>query len=174
MRVRNTLSWLVACVGLVACGGEEAPPPGTPAGGTPTPPPATSPATTATGGDEASAPAAAATEMQDQGNLSREVFNYRGAGRDPFVSLLKSGDVRPLPEDLRVTTINYDARYPGGSVAVLRDTTMQKRYTVRVGDEVIILRVTAIHTEEVLVTIEEFGVERQMSLRLRGRQEETP
>jgi hypothetical protein len=130
---------------------------------------------TATGGQQTSAQAAAVPEeMPSQAELSREVFNYRGSGRDPFISLLRSGDVRPLPEDLRVTTINYDARYPGGSVAVLRDTTMQKRYTVRVGDELGRLRVTAIHTQEVLVTIEEFGVERQMSLRLRGRQEETP
>jgi hypothetical protein len=126
------------------------------------------------GGEEPGGPATAAPEVQSQDDLSREVFSYRGSGRDPFVSLLRSGDVRPLPEDLRVTTINYDARYPGGSVAVLRDTTMQKRYTVRVGDELGRLRVTAINTDEVLVTIEEFGVERQMSLRLRGRQEETP
>jgi len=128
----------------------------------------------ATGGETTgAAPVAAATETQSQ-DLTRELFTYRGAGRDPFISLLRSGDVRPLAEDLRVTTINYDARYPGGSVAVLRDTTQQKRYTVRVGDELGRLRVTAIHTDEVLVTIEEFGVERQMSLRLRGRQEETP
>ena len=28
--------------------------------------------------------------------LVREVFAYEGGGRDPFMSLLRSGDVRPL------------------------------------------------------------------------------
>jgi hypothetical protein len=128
------------------------------------------PATPAPGGQAAADVAA----LEDPTVLQREVFNYRGSGRDPFISLLRSGDVRPLFEDLRVTAINFDPRYPGGSVAVLRDTTMQKRYTVRVGDELGRLRVTAIGTEAVQVTMEEFGVERQMSLRLRGRREETP
>jgi hypothetical protein len=48
-----------------------------------------------------------------------------------------------------------------------------KRYTVRVGDELGRLRITAIRQDEVLVMIEEFGVERQSSLRLRRRQEGT-
>ena len=170
MRASNALTSLVACLGLglAACGGEEPPPPGTPAGDMP--PPLVEPATP-TPGAQAAAQIAA---IEDPTVLQREVFNYRGSGRDPFISLLRSGDVRPLFEDLRVTAINFDPRYPGGSVAVLRDTTMQKRYTVRVGDELGRLRVTAISTEAVQVTMEEFGVERQMSLRLRGRQEETP
>jgi hypothetical protein len=106
--------------------------------------------------------------------LVREVFSYTGSGRDPFASLLRSADVRPLIEDLRVTAINYDSRYPGGSVAVLRDTTLNQRYTVRVGDELGRMRVVDINADEVLVLIEEFGVARQMSIRLRRRQEETP
>lgn len=169
MRLRNAVRWLVAGVGLgiVGCGGEELPPPGMPAG-------------EVLAGDlpatESPLAGAAAqdAEIPSETDLVREVFVYGSAGRDPFVSLLKSGDVRPLVEDLRVTAINYDPRYPGGSVAVLRDTTMGKRYTVRVGDELGRLRVLAILVNEVHVTIEEFGVERQLSLRLRGRQEETP
>jgi hypothetical protein len=158
--------WLLAGLALVGCQ-EELPPPGTPTGEIVAAEPAATTSAAAPGqqGDAAVVP---------ETGLMREVFNYRGAGRDPFVSLLRSGDVRPLIEDLRVTAINYDPRYPGGSVAVLRDTTMQKRYTVRVGDELGRLRVTAIRTDVVLLTIQEFGVERQMSLRLRGRQEETP
>ena len=168
MRVRNAVAWLVASAGLgvVGCGGEETPPPGTPAGEVLV---AEGPAAGAT------TPAATAQEPEipSETELVREVFVYGSSGRDPFVSLLRSGDVRPLVEDLRVTAINYDPRYPGGSVAVLRDTTVGKRYTVRVGDELGRLRILAIHLDEVLVTIEEFGVERQMSLRLRGRREET-
>jgi len=164
--VRKGMLWLLAGLALVGCQ-EELPPPGTPTGEIVAAEPAATTSAAAPGqqGDAAVVP---------ETGLMREVFNYRGAGRDPFVSLLRSGDVRPLIEDLRVTAINYDPRYPGGSVAVLRDTTMQKRYTVRVGDELGRLRVTAIRTDAVLLTIQEFGVERQMSLRLRGRQEETP
>jgi hypothetical protein len=155
--------WLVACAGVAACGGgEEMPAPGTPA--TVAPPPEAAPQAQA-GVESPSIP--------NETELVREVFVYTSSGRDPFVSLLMSGDVRPLFEDLRVTAINYDPRYPGGSVAVLRDTTLDKRYTVRVGDELGRLRILAILVDEVQVTIEEFGVERQMSLRLRGRQEET-
>ncbi len=161
MRLRSALTWMAMCAGLatVACGGEEAAVPGAPA--TEPPPPQTAEM------------AQTEAEAQTQTELLREVFTYTGSGRDPFESLLRSGGVRPLIGDLRVTAINFDARYPGGSVAVLRDTTVGKRYTVRVGDELGRLRVTAIRPDEVLVMIEEFGVERQSSLRLRRRQEGT-
>ncbi len=101
----------------------------------------------------------------------REVFSYRGSGRDPFMSLLRSGDVRPLIEDLRVTTINFNPRYPSASIAVLRDTTVNQRYTVRVGDELGRLRIAEIREREIVVVLEEFGVERQQILRLGRRRE---
>jgi len=68
--------------------------------------------------------------------LLREVFAYEGGGRDPFMSLLRSGDVRPLISDLRLTTVVYDARYVARSVAVLRDVTTKpsRIYHVKVGD----------------------------------------
>ena len=165
MRLNNKLVWFVACVGLMAgaCGGDEAPPP---------PEGAAVP--------EDAAQAAPGTQVaeepqRDAGTeLVREVFSYRGSGRDPFISLLRSGDVRPLLEDLRVTAINFNPRYPSASVAVLRDTTVQQRYTVRVGDELGRLRIAAIRQSEVMVIIEEFGVERQRILRMRRRQEEQP
>ncbi len=162
MRLRSAVTWMAMCAGLglgtVACGGEEAAVPGAPA--SEPPPPQT---------EMAQAEAEAPSETE----LLREVFSYTGSGRDPFESLLRTGSVRPMIEDLRVTAINFDPRYPGGSVAVLRDTTVGKRYTVRVGDELGRLRITAIRPDEVLVMIEEFGVERQSSLRLRRRQEGT-
>ena len=165
MRLNNGLVWFVACVGLMAgaCGGDEAPPP---------------PRGTAVSEDTAQAApgAQAAEEPQREGDteLVREVFSFRGSGRDPFISLLRSGAVRPLLEDLRVTSINFNPRYPSASVAVLRDTTVQQRYTVRVGDEVGRLRIAAIRESEVMVIIEEFGVERQRIIRMRRRQEEQP
>ena len=105
--------------------------------------------------------------------LVREVFSYEGAGRDPFISLLKSGDVRPLIADLKLVAIVYDARYPARSVAVLRDITNGKRYRAKVGEVFGRLRVTQIRPREVVFTVQEYGYERQQTLSL-ARQEETP
>ncbi len=113
-----------------------------------------------------------ATIGGDSTSLQREIFSYRGAGRDPFLSLLKSGDVRPLVADLRVAGITYDAVYPARSVAVLRDTAQKKRYAVRTGDELGRMKVTEIRNNAVVVTLDEFGVERQVVLSVRRRQQE--
>ncbi len=143
---------------LVACGGGEVPPP--PAGG------ASDPATP--GADPTQDTTVAAQSLE----LSREVFTYRAAARDPFRSLVESGfELRPFIEDLRVTSIIYDARYRGRSVAVLRDTTAGVRYQVRTDDEFGRLRVAEIRQHEVVLTIEEFGVPRQVVISLRRRQE---
>lgn len=105
--------------------------------------------------------------------LRREVFSYEGGGRDPFLSLLKSGDIRPLLSDLRLTGIYYDTRYPGRSVAVLRDVTNGKIYRVKPGDIIGRLKTTAIRPREIVFTVQEFGFERQETLSL-ARQEVTP
>lgn len=105
--------------------------------------------------------------------LNREVFAYEGGGRDPFMSLLKSGDVRPLISDLKLTTIVYDGRLAARSVAVLRDITNRRIYRVKTGDIIGRLKVTQIRPREIVFTVQEFGFERQETLTL-GRQEETP
>ena len=105
--------------------------------------------------------------------LVREAFSYRGAGRDPFISLLRSGDVRPLPQDLRVRAINFDPRYPQRSVVTVQDTTSDRRYTLRIGDQVGRVRITQIRETEVVITIEEFGVERQVVLPIRRLREDS-
>ncbi len=97
--------------------------------------------------------------------LIREVFSFRGSGRDPFTSLLESGEVRPLAQDLRVTSITFDPRYPSASVAVLRDTTVGQRYSVRMGDELGRMRVAEIAPLQVVLILSEFGSERQVVLR---------
>lgn len=106
-------------------------------------------------------------------SLLREVFTFQGGGRDPFISLLKSGDVRPMITDLKLVTVVYDDRYSARSVAVLRDITTGKRYRAKTGDVIGRLRVTQIRPREVVFTIQEFGFERQQTLSL-ARQEETP
>jgi hypothetical protein len=105
--------------------------------------------------------------------LVREVFSYEGGGRDPFMSLLRSGDIRPLLSDLRLVGVYYDARYPARSVAVLRDVTNNKVYRVKPGDIIGRLKTTTIRPREIVFTVQEFGFERQESLQL-AKQEVTP
>lgn len=105
--------------------------------------------------------------------LVREVFAYEGAGRDPFMSLLRSGDVRPLISDLRLVTVIYDPTYPARSVAVLRDITTNRNYRVKPGDIIGRLRASQIRPREVVFTVQEFGYDRQETLTL-ARQEVSP
>jgi hypothetical protein len=165
---RLAMSALVA-LALACGGGGEAPAPGAPAQEPAAP--ATAPAAAAAQG---SGDTAAQDTMAGRTGLVREVFAYRGAGRDPLQSLLTSGDIRPLLEDLRLTTVVYDPRYPARSVAVLRDVSVGKRYDVRVDDELGRMRVVEIRPREVVLTIEEFGQERQVTLALPKKQEGIP
>jgi len=154
------LSWVTALSAgffLVACGGGEVPAAGAP----PIDPGPVIPAI----------PAADQGEDAQATVLRRETFQYQGARRDPFASLLRTGDVRPLLEDLRLTAINYDNQFPMNSVAVIRDTTEQTRYAVRVGDQLGRLRVSTIREREVVLAYEEFGRELQDTLRMRRNQE---
>jgi hypothetical protein len=97
--------------------------------------------------------------------LTRESFSYAANGRrDPFVSLITSGDLRPMISDLNLGVIIYDPA--GHSVAVLRDLSTNERYRVRVGDTLGRMRVSAIHPKSVTFTIEEFGYSRQAMLAL--------
>jgi hypothetical protein len=124
------------------------------------------------------APASAVAAQQPDSappvtSLVREVFAYEGGGRDPFMSLLRSGDVRPLLSDLKLTTIVYDGRFAARSVAVLRDITNRRLYRVKTGDIIGRLKVTQIRPREIVFTVQEFGFERQETLSL-AKQEETP
>jgi hypothetical protein len=167
MTPRLVMGALVASA--LACGGGGAPAPGAPA---------QQPAAPAAASAAAPAQGARDTTAQDtlagRTGLVREVFGYRSAGRDPLLSLLTSGEIRPLLEDLRLTTVVYDPRYPARSVAVLRDVSVNKRYDVRVDDELGHMRVVEIRPTEVVLTIEEFGQERQVTLALPKKQEGIP
>lgn len=97
--------------------------------------------------------------------LEREVFRYeRGGRRDPFLSLISSGDLRPMLTDLQLTTVLYDPA--GRSVAVLRDLSTKEQYRVRVGQTLGRMRVTRIDAKSITFTIEEYGYSRQETLRL--------
>lgn len=114
-----------------------------------------------------------AAPAKDTGTaLLRESFTYEGGGRDPFASLLRNGDVRPLMADLRLLAIYFDGQFPGRSVAVLRDITTQKRYEVKPGEIIGRLKVAQIRPRDVTFTVQEFGFEHQETLSL-AKQEES-
>ena len=96
--------------------------------------------------------------------LRREVFAYDQSGRrDPFVSLMTVGELRPMITDLAITGILID---PSGrnSIAILRDVTSKEQYRVRVGQQIGRMRVARIAQKAVTFTIEEFGYSRQQEL----------
>jgi Tfp pilus assembly protein PilP len=96
----------------------------------------------------------------------RETFAYERSGRrDPFVSLMSSGELRPMISDLRLVGVIVD---PSGrnSVAVLRDLGTKDQYRVKVGQTLGRMRVASIRTRVVTFTIEEFGYSRQQELTL--------
>ena len=98
--------------------------------------------------------------------FSREVFSYDAANRrDPFLSLLASGDLRPSFTDLKLVAVAYD---PTGrkSVAVMRDVSSKDQYRVKVGQTLGRMRVAQIHPKSVTFTIDEFGYSRQEILAL--------
>ena len=130
-----------------------------PAPAQPAPKPGAAPAHSAASGKPA-AEAPATT------SLSREVFSYDGAGRrDPFLSLLSTGELRPAFNDLKLVAVAYD---PTGrkSVAVMRDITTKDQYRVKVGQTLGRMRVAQIHPKSVTFTIDEFGYSRQDVLTL--------
>jgi hypothetical protein len=96
--------------------------------------------------------------------LRREVFAYDQSGRrDPFVSLMTVGELRPMISDLAITGILID---PTGknSIAILRDVSSKEQYRVRVGQQIGRMRVARIAQRAVTFTIEEFGYSRQQEL----------
>jgi hypothetical protein len=168
---------LAVCVAaLVATGSLAAQAKPKPAPATRPPAPAATPtraAAPAARPDSAKADTTRKADSTGAPALVREVFSYEGGGRDPFLSLLRSGDIRPLLSDLRLVGIYYDGRYPARSVAVLRDVTSNKIYRVKPGEIIGRLKTTTIRPREIVFTVQEFGFERQESLQL-AKQEVTP
>jgi hypothetical protein len=98
--------------------------------------------------------------------FEREVFSYDRSGRrDPFLSLLASGDLRPMLNDLKLVAVAYD---PTGrnSVAILRDVSSKDQYRVKLGQTLGRMRVAQIQPKSVTFTIEEFGYSRQEQVSL--------
>lgn len=104
----------------------------------------------------------------------RETFTYGGGSRDPFASLITEDKIGPEFNDLLLVGVYLDLRRASNSVAVLRDKTNQKRYKLRVGDRLGRLKVAQIRQTDVVFTVEDIGFERQETLSLRKREEQTP
>ena len=140
-----------------------------PAGAAPAAKRVESPVDTARGHGVRATAAAAATRaaaMDTAGKvvLRREVFAYEQSGRrDPFVSLMTVGELRPMISDLAISGILID---PTGrnSLAVLRDVSSKEQYRVKVGQQLGRMRVARITQKAVMFTIEEFGYSRQQEL----------
>ena len=104
----------------------------------------------------------------------RETFAYAGGSRDPFESLLDMATAGPELPDLQLVGIYQDLAYNSNSVAVLRDRTDNRRFKLRVGDQLGRLKVAQIRQKDVVFIVEDFGFERQETLSLTKREEETP
>ncbi|MEP7325390.1 MAG: hypothetical protein ABI836_05515 [Gemmatimonadota bacterium] len=104
----------------------------------------------------------------------RETFSYGGGSRDPFFSLVDLPTQGPEFIDLQLVAVYQDLRYGGNSIAVVRDKKGNKRYNVRVGDRIGRMKVAQIRQRDVVFTIEDLGFERQETLSLRKREEQTP
>jgi hypothetical protein len=120
--------------------------------------------TPSTGPGATAAPDPGARAPDPANAIMREVFDYAAAGRrDPFFSLMATGDLRPMLADLRLTTILYDlsGRRP---VAVMNDVSTNLQYRVTTGMMLGRMRVTQIRPRKVIFAIEEFGFSRADSL----------
>ena len=96
--------------------------------------------------------------------IYREVFSYTAGGmRDPFVSLMLSGELRPILTDLTLRGVIYD---PEGrrSIALLVDASTGESYRVRIGQSLARMKVTKIGMQDITFSIDEFGLSRSETL----------
>lgn len=166
---------LCLALALAACGGgDEAPA---------TDAPTTAPVAPAVDAQTAQADSAEAARIAqaraDSASVTgpmaqRETFAYGGGSRDPFESLLDMATAGPELPDLMLVGIYQDLAYNSNSVALLRDRTNDRRFKLRVGDQLGRLKVAQIRQKDVVFIVEDFGFERQETLSLTKREEETP
>ena len=96
----------------------------------------------------------------------REEYSYSSESRrDPFISLMATGEVRPMLSDLALIGVIFD---PSGqrSVAVLIDATTGETYRVRTGQTIGRMKLQRIGQRDVTLQVDEFGFSRQETLPL--------
>ena len=121
-----------------------------------------------------SAAAADSARRAREIEVMRETFAYGGGTRDPFASLFDVALSGPEFANLELVGVYQDLRNPANSVIVLREKVAQKRYKLRVGDQVGRARVVQVRPRDAVFTIQDFGFERQETLSLRKQEVETP
>jgi len=169
-----SLTTVVFAAAPLAAQQPGAPRPAAPAPAAQSPAPANRPAAPAAptpGAANRPAPATAQTPARPPQDTvtpidyRREIFNYQGAQRDPFQSLVSEASTQTTVADLRLVSVIYDAR-GGRSVAVVRERNNPRPYRLRRGDQIGRLRVIQIRPYEIVFQVEEFGFERQEVLTL--------
>ena len=107
------------------------------------------------------------TQSGSKGSVTfyRESFSYDAAGRrDPFLSLMATGELRPMISDLTLVGIIYDES-GRNSVAILVDASAGgQTYRKKTGDLLGRMKVTKISENSITLNIEEFGFARQETL----------
>jgi hypothetical protein len=171
--VFNNTRLLLLGLFLVGCGGGDEP-----AAETPVltvedaPPPAAQPATPGQVAvvSEPFDTAAARGERP----LLREVYDWRGGGRDPFRPLLVAQAGGPELVDLMLTSVLFQPSDPSRSVAIFRDAGNNKRYTVGPGDRIGRLTVVRISEGTATLRMNDFGTFRDQTYSLRRSEDGTP
>lgn len=108
--------------------------------------------------------AAGAVGLKGAVTFYRESYAYSSdARRDPFVSLMATGEMRPLLADLLLVGVIYDGA-GRNSVASLIDATTNESYRVKVGNVLGRMKVVKIGLQEITLDIDEFGFSRQETL----------
>ncbi len=165
---------LCLALALAACGGDAEAPAAAAPDAAPTPM-VDAQTAQADSAEAARIAAARADSASVSGPLAqRETFAYTGGSRDPFESLLDLATSGPELPDLMLVGIYQDLAYNSNSVALLRDRTNDRRFKLRVGDQLGRLKVAQIRQKDVVFIVEDFGFERQETLSLTKREEETP
>jgi hypothetical protein len=106
--------------------------------------------------------------------LLREVYGWRGGGRDPFRPLVTQQAGGPELVDLALTSVLYQASDPSRSIAIFRDTGNNERYTVGVGDRIGRLSVVAITSGSATLRMNDFGTYRDQTYSLRRSEDGNP
>jgi hypothetical protein len=106
--------------------------------------------------------------------LLREVYGWRGGGRDPFRPLVAAQAGGPELVDLILTSVLYQPSDPSRSVAIFRDAGNNKRYTVGPGDRIGRLSVVRIEEGTATLRMNDFGTYRDQTYSLRRSEDGTP
>ncbi len=95
----------------------------------------------------------------------RETFSYPDERRrDPFLSLMASGELRPLISDLTLVGVIYDET-GRNSVAILVDASAGgQTYRKKLGDVLGRMKITRISENSITLSVDEYGFARQETL----------